>query len=1847
MREKILISIAVIQFLLAINFASAQNINWNPTPQNGFVYEISNDEAQILLSGNPKDTIFNGLLHTLVDTFDVNKGWLTRPEKGHFILARIDKNKVYCDYTCVLPYQVFLFEEYGAFSLQVLDKNGNVREDAIVKLRKRKLRIDKESKTYRIENEWFGKLNKNVTVELDGFRSVFNVQKNLIPTRNWYNNYDSGPDFYSYMITDKNKYKPNELVRFKSFALSGDRIPIRKDLEIWLIANQKHIKAGTIKPHRPGSFAGEFRLHDSLKLILDNNYYLQLRDKSGRIVASCNFKYEDYELFGNKLDVKLTSTQQFYPNKNQLSITATDVNGLILKDAKATILVKIVNIQKSFQPRLVLPDTILFQKLDLDPANPTIIDIPSELFQKSNTEYLVQVKVNNSQNQLMERSLNAVHVYSGYKIYTHFSNDSLCFDILNNNVKMENVPTELYYNGDVKAVLVNLPYKEKLNPANTLISLQNEFISERITMDHLSPKLELNGGIQKDSFNITLFNPQMLDVSWYIYQGSTLLKKGFGKEIEFKSLITDRTQTYYVQLLYSFGGVDQMLDEQYEFREDFLKVLLDIPDKVYPGQQVDATIHVINQMGEPVRGVDLTALAVTGKLNYNLPDLPYYGPKSSPRPMSDYYNKKDLNKRSAVIALDYKKFEKLARLDTMKYYQFTYPGKVPFRYTSDISDSTQFTAYVMQGGMAKQVYVIEVNRKPVYYSWANQPHMYSFYVSPIGKKEVTLRLYDRVLVLDSTIFEAGKKTILSYNLDSLTKWTIVYTLDSAFTQTEQQRHINLLSEFRPFYEGYDYLESKNEFTPIYNSNYDFFNWNKIIVGPLSEGRKTYYNYSGIKTSYKHENCFAYSFEENIVYKLNTGSLLPNRLTNKLFYPMTNVNDLVLNKKRFFEKRPDSPYLWHPRIFDVSIPQFRMKVLMPYEKEASGIAAFLLQDANTQNLLLPYCIETVKNRTNFYAVPHGMNNAIILYNNGTYLKMDSINLKNYINVVVDLNNSILHPIDSFSCDLLNSYKWQDFNCHQFKYKTYPETDLYYYSPESYAGNLRGTIFDEANNPLPGVMIGIKGTTKGTVTDIEGNFTLFVDSASATLVLNYIGYETKEIEVTPGSKLDILMTVEIEELSEIVVIGYGTMKKSNLTGSVVSINGADIVSVPEAEETKEAVKEDKIIEEAEKHLYQELMTLKSFRSNFSDVGFWEPKLFTDRNGESKFKVKFPDDITRWDAVVYAMNRRLQTGTARKSIKSYKPLMGELNVPQFLTRGDSAQFLGKVLNYTKDSIIRGKVNWSGAQTDFEKSIDFAQYHIDKLPVNPTTTDSITSRYIFNRDDGYLDGEERTVPVVEQGVIRANGSLSILKNGDEKQVKASDNETVNVEIMDNQIDIYSQEVQYLLNYKYDCNEQLASKLIGLVNHRHLMQYEGKPFKNDKDVNKIIDRLLKNQNAEFLWSWWDKSNNTSYWMSNHILSALKSAKDAGYQVSLDIENIARKARYKFDFLQNYALGDLDLIYSLANWGAKIDYSKCVFKLDSIIGAYEGWENARARKYHYGYSLLKEKLLLQEIRQITGLSYQRDSVLKYRKEGIMGDVYFTDNKPCRYWYTDDMATSLTAYRILKNDSLLRDLCTPVQMYFLNSRRKGAWNTWQSSNIIMTVLPDLLATGYTKGNTASVHLSGKENQTITKFPYKIILQPNEELNIQKESGLPLFYMQFVNERVTVAKTGVEGFKIKTYFTDEITKLEAGKPVNLIAEVEVSKDAQFEYVMIEIPIPGACSYADKRQNYNGIETHREYFKEKTVIFCQNMDPGKYQFVVRLLPRFTGDYVINPAQVSLMYVPVVNANTDMKRVKVYDGN
>ena len=102
---------------------------------------------------------------------------------------------------------------------------------------------------------------------------------------------------------------------------------------------------------------------------------------------------------------------------------------------------------------------------------------------------------------------------------------------------------------------------------------------------------------------------------------------------------------------------------------------------------------------------------------------------------------------------------------------------------------------------------------------------------------------------------------------------------------------------------------------------------------------------------------------------------------------------------------------------------------------------------------------------------------------------------------------------------------------------------------------GKVTEVDDSPLPGVNIVEKGTTNGTVSDINGDYSLAV-SPGATLVYSYIGFTNQEIAVAGRNVIDLVMEVDITSLQEIVVIGYGTIKKSDLTGAVAQVESEDM-------------------------------------------------------------------------------------------------------------------------------------------------------------------------------------------------------------------------------------------------------------------------------------------------------------------------------------------------------------------------------------------------------------------------------------------------------------------------------------------------------------------------------------------------------------------------------------------------------------------------------------------------------------------------------------------------------------------
>ncbi|MBT1688977.1 SusC/RagA family TonB-linked outer membrane protein [Dawidia soli] len=111
-------------------------------------------------------------------------------------------------------------------------------------------------------------------------------------------------------------------------------------------------------------------------------------------------------------------------------------------------------------------------------------------------------------------------------------------------------------------------------------------------------------------------------------------------------------------------------------------------------------------------------------------------------------------------------------------------------------------------------------------------------------------------------------------------------------------------------------------------------------------------------------------------------------------------------------------------------------------------------------------------------------------------------------------------------------------------------------------VQGTVQDETGAGMPGVYVVVKNTSLGTTTDADGNFSMNVNSNDAVLVFSFIGYATQEVAVNGRTRVDVTLAASVQSLDEVVVVGYGTQKKSDITGSLASVSSESLREVPVA-------------------------------------------------------------------------------------------------------------------------------------------------------------------------------------------------------------------------------------------------------------------------------------------------------------------------------------------------------------------------------------------------------------------------------------------------------------------------------------------------------------------------------------------------------------------------------------------------------------------------------------------------------------------------------------------------------------
>ncbi len=637
-------------------------------------------------------------------------------------------------------------------------------------------------------------------------------------------------------------------------------------------------------------------------------------------------------------------------------------------------------------------------------------------------------------------------------------------------------------------------------------------------------------------------------------------------------------------------------------------------------------------------------------------------------------------------------------------------------------------------------------------------------------------------------------------------------------------------------------------------------------------------------------------------------------------------------------------------------------------------------------------------------------------------------------------------------------------------------------------------------------------------------------------------------------------------------------------------------------------------------------QSIRKNFSDYAYWQPKLTTDANGKASFTTTFPDDITNWRTFVIGINGDKQSGFVEHQMKSFKPLSAAFISPLFAVQGDSLSAIGKVMNYNADPVRVSRAFTYNGKLFKQDEFEVKNSKIDTLHIIAASIDSLTFEYSIKRDNGYFDGERRKIPVIEQGVKETKGEFEAL-NADTTVTMKFDPALgpVTFRAEASVLPALAEEAQRLRDYKYLCNEQLASKLKGLLAEKRIRIYLGQPFKYERNILEVIKKLQENRRSQGTWGWW-KDTDEELWISLHAVEALTDAQKEGYTIDIDLPKLADYLVYQLEsYRGEEKLACLELLHKL---NAKVDYPKYFGVITKEFDA----EKQVPKYARFRLMLLKEE---------TGLTVKLDSLLTNEHNTLFGNIYWGEDT-CRF-FDNSIQLSVLAYKIIKNEGKHPELLEKIRGYFLEQRRTGEWrNTYESSLILETILPDLLKASK-QVKPPSITINGTKTETITDFPYAATITDNK-VRINKTGSVPVYitgYQQFWNSHPEKVS---KDFKVDTWFEksgEKLTKLKGGEPVLLKAEITAKGDA--DYVMIEIPIPAGCSYESKEQSWENNEVHREYFKEKVSIFCRKLKQGKYEFTINLIPRYDGKYNLNPAKAEMMYFPVFYGREGMKEVVI----
>jgi alpha-2-macroglobulin len=1204
----------------------------------------------------------------------------------------------------------------------------------------------------------------------------------------------------------------------------------------------------------------------------------------------------------------------------------------------------------------------------------------------------------------------------------------------------------------------------------------------------------------------------------------------------------------------------------------------------------------------------------------------------------------------------------------------------------------QFAPFIILHGRAEPIYMIWHNERLVYYYGASQQQNYSFFGNEGSGNNIRLRTRDGEYALHGVNLQRGQKTILAFYGEG---WLSTFLPVSPKRNIVSKHALSMASlrwEPRP-----DTLTVQEQWSlsrnmlQVRNARYGDYFWNradnlhlfngsnrgKIVLGPFEAYSKlSRHNHVDGRVNFQFEPGFEYHIDKNrdrlfasnwpsrlgklpaisAVHKIATvaNSLqgLPApipKLDGYYRYSMEYYNKIVKKGSLQLQIKTDSSVVG----FTLSSPIQLYGLFEVHKSVVNGI------EPGIYTLTLFAASGLIASRT---ISIKGDTTLGLIWDKPLFApaKHDSLRLDSFFqkqNRLVEKNESILCGTSSNSKPYIEVQS------------TATERHVY----------ISGNVFDpDTDEDLIGASVKIffQGRfLRGAVTDVSGEFRIpfpvieelknmaNTEGIKLDIEISYVGYKTQffaqSIPYRPNSWVRIrvaiiaeaiLHAIEIADYTVPLISVYQTSAGQTLTSEeirnlptrdiysqsqfrrplgdyggtvsgVVSIKGSrsnattyyiDGIRVPNGESL------------AEDYFDQGPLPPGLLRTNFSDLAYFQPTLRTDDRGMATFSVKFPDDITAWEQFAIATDAKGRGGHARARTRALKSVTAQVNVPRFAIAGDVFDISGRATNSTDDSLLVRTRFLFNKKILKEKTtkIGFGMAEFQRVDIPANTTDSAFFTYELQSGNS-RDGEMRGIPVLPAGIEEAQGNYTYIAR--DTAIEWTFDPTkgpVTVVAERSMLNLLIKDIEYLRQYPYGCNEQLSSKLRGMLVLKKIYTWQKKPIDFEDYILTAIKTLSERQAPDGTWGWWsgDKHN---WWMTLYVTQTLQQAKVAGYTVHA-LDKILPLLRIQLPNMGwNEQLIALDI---LKKSGSDVHCVPYLAKADSLIA------ETRGEQPEYWLQALQ----LQQLcgKRPNKAHLKRILTPTYGGLHVKGELY--------HWYYRTPQLTLQAYRIAQAAGWT-ELSDSIGVFWLHNRTPH-YTTFDKAQIVEALIPDLLRYNET-GIIPQLTINGKH---CTDERCTLTLPPDQPIRLEKSGAGGIFvnaYQTFLNPAPAprtvdyVVNTELH----RNASSVPTTVLKYGEAATLVVHVEAI--AGSDYVMIEVPIPAGCTYGPKTNRRNYHEVHREYFKDRTAIFCAHLPKGGHTFEIPLETRFKGKFTLNPAKAERMYFPVFYGRNEIGTVESED--